>query len=171
MPGDIWRTPIYGVTDIHFQMEYNTLMSKKRVSIIPIVSRVLIGAVTFLNLQCAAYFLFSPADYAPGFEIPGVAGNAVIQGMGVLFIMWNIPYLFALVDPQRHFVSLLEAVIMQGVGVFGETAILLTLKGEHPQIHASVQRFILFDGAGFVVLLAALILIIISRRTKKAPNS
>jgi hypothetical protein len=45
------------------------------------------------------------------------------------------------------------------VGVFGETIILLALKGEHPLIKASVLRFILFDGAGLVLLSIALFLI------------
>jgi hypothetical protein len=134
-------------------------MIKKQISISPIVARVLIGLVTFFNLQCAFYFILRPADYAPGFELTGVPGGAVIQGMGVLFLMWNIPYLFALVNPLKFSVSLIEAVIMQAVGVFGETIILLALKGEHPLIKASVLRFILFDGAGLVLLSIALVLI------------
>ncbi len=126
----------------------------------------MIGLVTFFNLQCAFYFLFRPADYAPGFELSGVPGSAIIQGMGLLFLMWNIPYLFALVNPLKHFVSLIEAVIMQGVGVVGETMLLLALKGEHPLIQASVLRFILFDGAGLILLIIALLLILRLKRSR-----
>lgn len=139
-------------------------MEKKRVSISPIIVRLLIGLVTFFNLQCAIYFLFRPADYAPGFELTGVPGSAIIQGMGVLFVMWNIPYLFALVNPLKYSISLIEAVIMQGVGVIGETILLLVLKGEHSLIKASVLRFILFDGAGLVLLSIALYLIVRYKR-------
>lgn len=131
-----------------------------------IIARVLIGLVTFFNLQCAVYFLFRPGDYAPGFELTGVPGSAIIQGMGVLFLMWNIPYLFALVNPLKYAVSLIEAVIMQVVGVIGETFLLLALKGEHPLIKASVLRFILFDGGGLVLLIIALFLILHFKRSR-----
>lgn len=141
-------------------------MEKKRVSISPVIARVMIGLVTFFNLQCAFYFMFRPADYAPGFELSGVPGSAVIQGMGLLFLMWNIPYLFALVNPLKHFVSLIEAVIMQAVGVVGETILLLVLKGEHPLIKASVLRFILFDGAGLILLIIALLLVLRVKRSR-----
>lgn len=139
-------------------------MVKKRISITPIIARVLIGLVTFFNLQCALYFLFRPADYAPGFELTGVPGSSIIQGMGLLFIMWNIPYLFALDNPLKYTISLVEAVIMQAVGVFGETILLMVLKGEHPLVKASVLRFIYFDGGGLVLLALALFLILRFKR-------
>jgi hypothetical protein len=140
-------------------------MVTKRISAIPIIARILIGVVAFLNLQAAVFFIFNPGGYAPGFELAGVPGEAMVQGMGVLFLMWNIPYIFALVNPLRHFVSLIEAVIMQGIGVFGESVLLLTRKGEHPQIHASVLRFIIFDGGGLLFLLAALLLMVFYKRS------
>ncbi len=141
-------------------------MVKKHISIPPIIARLLIGLVTFFNLQCALYFLFRPADYAPGFELTGVPGSSIIQGMGLLFIMWNIPYLFALVNPLKYTISLVEAVIMQAVGVFGETILLMVLKGEHPLVKASVLRFIYFDGGGLVLLVIALFLILRFKRTR-----
>ena len=141
-------------------------MKMKRFSVSPIFARLLIGLVTFFNLQCALYFLFRPADYAPGFELTGVPGSAIVQGMGLLFIMWNIPYLFALVNPLKYTVSLVEAVIMQAVGVFGETILLLDLKGEHPLVRASVLRFIYFDGGGLVLLALALFLILRFKRSR-----
>lgn len=119
------------------------------------LARFLIGLVTFFNLQAALLFLFSPQAYAPGFELSGAAGDAMVQGMGLLFVMWNVPYVFALLDPMRNRHSLLEAVIMQAVGVVGETALLWALPGAHPLIHASVLRFIVFDGSGLVLLLVA----------------
>ena len=139
---------------------------KKHISIPPIIGRLLIGLVTFFNLQCALYFLFRPADYAPGFELTGVPGSAIVQGMGLLFIMWNIPYLFALVNPLKYTVSLVEAVIMQAVGVFGETILFLGLKSEHPLVRASVLRFIYFDGGGLVLLALALFLILRFKRSR-----
>jgi uncharacterized membrane protein YesL len=119
------------------------------------IARALIGLVTFFNLQAAFLFLFSPQAYAPGFELSGAAGTAMVQGMGLLFVMWNVPYVFALLDPIRNRRSHLEAVIMQAVGVVGETALLWALPGAHPLIHASVLRFIVFDGSGLLLLLVA----------------
>ena len=131
----------------------------------PIISRILIGIVTFFNLQAAILLMIHPGDFSPGFELTGVPGDAVIQGMGLLFLMWNIPYLVALFNPVKHFVSLIEAVIMQAIGVFGETILLLTLKGEHPLLQSSVIRFIIFDGGGLLFLLIALIILLKYRRS------
>ena len=122
------------------------------------LSRFLIGLVTLFNLQAALLFLLNPADYAPGFELSGAAGSAVIRGMGLLFVMWNVPYVVALLHPVRHRVSLIESVVMQGIGVVGETVLLLALPGSHPLISASITRFIVFDGSGFVFLALAWIL-------------
>lgn len=123
------------------------------------VARVLIALVTIMNVQAAFQFMLQPQDYAWGFELSGIPGEAVVQGMGLLFLMWNIPYMFAAVEPLKNFVSLISAVIMQLIGVSGESLILLRLPGGYPMIESSVTRFIIFDGAGLVVLLVALLLI------------
>ncbi len=129
--------------------------------------RLLIGVVTFWNLQAAVQFMFSPHKFAPGFELSGVPGESMIQGMGLLFLMWNVPYLVALIHPLKYLTSLVEAVIMQAVGVFGETFLLLSLKGSHDLIHESVRRFILFDSGGLILLLIALALALSLRRKVK----
>ena len=108
--------------------------------------------------------MFTPQGYAGGFELAGAPGDAMIQGMGLLFLMWNVPYIFALIQPLKRLISLIEALIMQGIGAVGETLLLLALKGEHPQLHASVQRFIIFDGAGVLLLLSALLLVLSLRK-------
>lgn len=130
------------------------------------IARGLIAAVTLMNIQAAFQFMLRPQLYAPGFEMTGVAGEAMIQGLGLLFLMWNIPYIFAAVQPLQNFVSLIEAVIMQFIGVVGETLLLIGLPGEHLILEASVKRFILFDGSGLVFLLAALMLVMVLRRTR-----
>jgi hypothetical protein len=119
------------------------------------LARFAIGLVLFFNIQCAVAFLWSPQNYASGFELEGVVGVAMLRGMGVLFFMWNIPYLFAVWDPVKNRLSLYEATIMQAIGFLGESAIVLTLDGNHPAIHASLQRFIAFDGAGLLALILA----------------
>ena len=131
------------------------------------VSRLLIAAVTIMNLQAAFLFMLRPGDFSYGFEMIGTAGEAMMRGMGLLFLMWNIPYIFAAIHPTRNFISLVEAVIMQFIGVAGETLILVGLPGEHPLIEVSVKRFILFDGSGFVFLLIALLLAVLARRSSR----
>ena len=128
------------------------------------IARGLVAGVTFMNLQAAVFFLLQPASFAPAFELTGEPGRAIIQGIGLLFLMWCVPYFFAVIHPVRHFVSLIQAVMMQAIGVIGESVLLLLLKGEHPQIHASVLRFIIFDAGGLVLLMVALGLIIPIRR-------
>lgn len=120
------------------------------------LARALIGAVTFSNLLAAFQFMLRPEIYAPGFELQGESGAAVIQGMGLLFLMWNVPYIVALLNPVRYFISLIEAVTMQAIGVVGESLLLALLRGEHPLIRDSVARFIFFDGGGLLLLLVAL---------------
>ena len=119
------------------------------------LGRLLIGIVLLWNVQCALAFLIAPATFAPGFELSGAAGEAAVRGMGVLFLMWNVPYAVALWHPVRHRVSLYEAVAMQTIGLIGESLILLSLGGAHPVAAGSVTRFIAFDGAGVVLLVLA----------------
>jgi hypothetical protein len=119
------------------------------------LGRVLIAVVLFLNLHAAVLFLIHPADYASGFELSGVPGSSMVQGMGLLFIMWNIPYLVALLHPVRHRLSLIEALIMQSIGVIGESSLKYLLPAGHLILSASVNRFILFDAADLVLLLLA----------------
>lgn len=137
------------------------------------IAQVLIAIVVFFNLDAAFSFMFHPDLYAPGFEISGIPGRAVTQGMGLLFLMWNVPYLFALVKPIRNFTSLVEAVLMQAIGVIGETILLTNLPGSHSIITASTERFIIFDGGGLVLLIVALVIarqIRSSRKTDLLPE-
>jgi hypothetical protein len=122
------------------------------------LGRALIAVVLFLNLQAAVLFLIHPADYASGFELTGVPGSSMIQGMGLLFIMWNVPYLVALLHPVKHRLSLIEALIMQSIGVIGESSLKCLLPAGHLILSASVNRFILFDAADLVLLLLAWII-------------
>jgi hypothetical protein len=119
------------------------------------IGRVLIGAVILWNVQCAVVFLVAPGVFAPGFELDGPAGEAMVRGVGVLFLMWNVPYVVALLHPVRHRTSLYEAVAMQAIGLAGESLILLSLGGGHPAVSSTLLRFIAFDGAGLALLVLA----------------
>lgn len=73
--------------------------------------------------------------------------------------MWQIPYGFALVAPTRHRTSLLEALLMQIVGFVGESALWGFLPLETAPLRDSLLRFMLFDGAGVILLGLALALV------------
>ncbi len=119
------------------------------------LGRILIFIVFFWNVWCAFIFLVAPAAFAAGFELSGPIGDAMVRGMGVLFLMWNVPYAVAVWHPQKHRLSMFEAVAMQAIGVLGETAIFLGLPPQHAQARLSLTRFLIFDWSGLVLLLAA----------------
>lgn len=122
------------------------------------LARCLIIVVVAWNLQCALVFLLNPAGFAPGFELTGIPGEVAVRGFAVLFVMWNIPYLVAFWHPQRNRISLWEALVMQAVGVIGETILLFSIPVDHSILHASLLRFITFDGAGVLCLIGAVLL-------------
>ena len=120
------------------------------------IGRVLIGAVFLMNVQAAVLFLWRPENFAPSFEMGGVIGAATIRGIGILFLMWNVPYFVALLNPVKYRISLYEALAMQAIGVVGETMLLLTLPSGHPTLESSILRFVIFDSLGLLALLVAM---------------
>jgi len=126
-------------------------MSKNRLWL----ARALIGIVLFFNLQCALAFLWQPQTYMAGFGLGGESGRGMTRALGLLFVMWNVPYVFACVHPIKYRISLIEAVIMQAIGLAGETWILFSGNYQSAMIQSSVERFILFDGIGLVLLILA----------------
>jgi hypothetical protein len=123
------------------------------------ISRLLIGLVTAWNLQAAFMFIFSPGRFAFSYELAGTAGEAAVRGTGVLFLMWNVPYLFALRNPIRYQFALYLALLMQFVGLIGESYILSTLSTEDIILRNSISRFIAFDGTGLLFLALAYFLV------------
>jgi hypothetical protein len=119
------------------------------------LARLLIGIVTLWNLQAALVFTLRPQVYAPSFMLTGLPGETAVRGVGVLFIMWNIPYLVALWHPRRYRLALGLALVMQLAGVIGESLILITIPAGYLVLHLSILRFIFFDGAGVLLLVAA----------------
>lgn len=115
----------------------------------------LIGIVLFLNLQAAVQFIANPQPYLHAYELTGLVGRIVIQSTGILFLMWNIPYVFACWHPIRYRVSLLEAIIMQTIGLVGETLLWLDIPAQHAILKSSIERFILFDSLGWALLILA----------------
>lgn len=123
------------------------------------VARLLIAVPLFWNLQAALQFMLNPQLFISSFQLEGVPGRAAIAGYGILFLMWQVPYIFALLHPVRFKISLWQALIMQTIGVVAESILLSTIPIEYALLRWSIIRFIIFDGAGVVILLGALILI------------
>ena len=122
------------------------------------LARLLIGIVFFFNLQCAIAFLLSPEAFVSAYELSGAVGAAVIQGFGVLFLMWNVPYAVALWHPVRFRTSLWQAVAMQALGVVGELLIYGSLPSDHRYLRQAIVRFAAFDGIGLLLLMMAVLL-------------
>ncbi len=115
----------------------------------------MIGTVTAWNLQAAFAFITAPSQFSSGFELSGFPGTTAIRGIGILFLIWNIPYVFAAWNPVKNNHSLKETVFMQAIGLLGECGIYITLSQDHLLLQASILRFVIFDGMGLVMLIAA----------------
>jgi len=120
------------------------------------ITSLLIGLVLLWNLQAALVFIINPYPYIPSFQLEGNSGRVMVQGLGILFLMWNIPYFFACWNPFRYRISLIEANLMQLIGLIGETLLRNSLPPNEVVLRATASRFILFDGAGLLLLLIAL---------------
>jgi hypothetical protein len=129
------------------------------------ITRILIFIVFALNVTCAIQFLRQPAAFAPSFDLSGEAGIMVMQSLGVLFLMWNVPYGIAILQPGRYFIALVSVVIMQFIGVLGESWIYFQIQSLILS-KSSILRFIWFDTAGFFLLLIAMLLMVRERKNE-----
>jgi hypothetical protein len=119
------------------------------------ITRSLIGLVLFFNLESALLFLWNPQVYTSSFEVQGPAGIIIVRSIGLLFVMWNIPYLVSFLHPIKYRVALIEAIVMQSIGLVGETIFLLTLAPGLSEINNTLTRFIWFDSCGLLCLIVA----------------
>jgi hypothetical protein len=123
-----------------------------------ITGQILIGLVLFFNLQSAVEFLLHPWRYLASFELAGTSGETMIRSLAILFLMWNVPYVVALWNPVRNRTSLIEALVMQLIGLVGESVLLYQLPEGHANLVNTGLRFIAFDAFGLLCLLTALLL-------------
>jgi hypothetical protein len=122
--------------------------------------------VFVLNIVCAIQFVVWPDQYAPSFEVDGVPGRAMVQGIGVLFLMWNATYPLVIWDPLRHRALFGVVLAQQLIGVAGETMIFASVPAAHVALRASGSRFITFDTGGLGLMVVAFgILLACERRT------
>ncbi len=88
----------------------------------------------------------------------------MVRGLGILFVMWNVPYAAALLHPVRYVVPFACAVVAQFIGLAGEAWMFVTLPPGHAALRATGSRFIVFDAAGFALLIVAFALVMRFRR-------
>jgi hypothetical protein len=115
-------------------------------------SRIALGLVLSANLSAAIPYLIDPAAYAGAFELSGVPGAAMVRGLGILFLMWNVTYLPVIADPLRQRTLFGIVLIQQVIGLAGELWILASLPPGHAALAASGQRFVIFDVIGLALL-------------------
>ena len=108
-----------------------------------------------INVQCAASFVLWPDAYAPSFEVAGVPGAAAVQGLGIAFLMWNATYPAVIASPLRFRAVAVIVLVQQAIGLAGESWLRFGLPAGHAALSASIERFILFDAAGLVLMAAA----------------
>ena len=131
------------------------------------LARGLVALVAAWNLQAALVFILWPERFAFGFELSGVPGDAAVRGTGILFVMWNVPYLLALWHPGKYRLALGMALVMQLIGLVGESLMLTALPQEHALLRTSIFRFIIFDGSGLLLLTVSFWLV---QREAKSKN-
>ena len=100
-----------------------------------------------INVQCAASFVLWPDAYAPSFE--------AVQGLGIAFLMWNATYPAVIASPLRFRAVAVIVLVQQAIGLAGESWLRFGLPAGHAALSASIERFILFDAAGLVLMAAA----------------
>ena len=123
------------------------------------IARLLVAVVIFINLQAAVQYLLNPNAYSGAFELEGIPGMAAVMGVGILYVMWQVPYVFAAINPIAHRLSMTEAVLMQAIGLLGETWLRSRIPAEHTILRNSILRYIFFDAGGLVLLIIAWLLV------------
>lgn len=123
------------------------------------IARVVVASVLALNLGCAASFILQPFRYVSGFELSGVPGKVMVQGLGILFLMWNATYPPVILRPDVHRTLFGVVLVQQAVGLAGETWLWLTLPSGHSMLSNTGLRFIIFDGIGLVLIATTYVLL------------
>ncbi len=130
-----------------------------RTDIPALVSRLVVGAVFALNVDCALGFALRPERYVTGFELAGAPGEAAVRGLGIAFLMWNATYPPVIWRPHRYRMLFAVVLAQQAIGLVGESWLLLTLPAGHAALEATLQRFAFFDGVGLIAMAAAFVLL------------
>ena len=117
------------------------------------IARATLIAVLAANMSAAIPYLVRPADYVAAYELTGAPGEVAVRGFGVLFLMWAVPFIPAILHPARNRVAFACVLAMQVIGLVSESLMLAALPAGHDALRATGLRFIAFDGIGLVLLL------------------
>ena len=130
------------------------------------LARLALAVVFCFNVNCALAFIARPGAFAPGFEVSGLPGEALVRGMGILFLMWNVTYPLAIWNPQRYRWLFVIIIVQQVIGLAGETWMLLALPPGHAPLATTGWRFILFDGGGLLAMLVTFALLQVTGKSR-----
>ena len=119
------------------------------------VARVLVAVVFIWNVQCAVQFIVWPDAYVAAYQLEGASAEAVVRSFGICFLMWNATYPPVIANPGRHRMLFGVVIAQQAIGLVGESLLLAGFGADLAAMAASVMRFIAFDAAGLVLLVAA----------------
>ncbi len=127
------------------------------------IARVAVLIVFLLNVSCALIFIAQPLQSAAAYGLAATEENgALVAGLGVAFLMWNVTYPLVILNPARH-QSLFAVVLAQQLtGLLGESFILWRLCSAglaNGLMAHGIIRFIVFDGGGLVLMLVAFLLL------------
>jgi hypothetical protein len=112
-----------------------------------------------MNVTCAIDFILRPERYIAGFEVSGAGGEAIVQGFGILFLMWNATYPPVIWRPDRQLTLFAVILVQQLIGVVGESWLYLNIPAVHVALRATGLRFIVFDELGLLLMSAAYLLL------------
>lgn len=134
-------------------------------------ARISLALVFIINLQCCFGFIVFPEQFIGAYELVGVPGIVALQGLAVAFLMWNATYPIAIFNPIKYKIVFIIVLIQQAIGLIGESFIFLNIDNAHALLQASVLRFIIFDGAGLILMLISFICLAKHSSTTPSENT
>jgi hypothetical protein len=112
-----------------------------------------------MNLSAALGYLFSPEAFVSGYELQGEVGRIIVQGFGILYLMWNATYPPVIWNPVRYRTIYFIVIVQQLIALVGESLLIASVPAEFAELIRTGTRFILFDGTGFLLMAAGFLLI------------
>ena len=131
-------------------------------------ARIAVLVVFVLNVTCAAQFILWPESYAPAYGLPSTPESAaMVAGLGVAFLMWNVTYPAVIANPARFLALFVVVLVQQAVGLAGESYIWAQLIAQglgDGRMAAGIMRFVIFDAGGLALMLVSFIVLVRSSR-------
>jgi hypothetical protein len=127
------------------------------------LARIAVLIVFILNVMCAIQFIADPMRNAAAYGLPATQESAaMVAGLGVAFLMWNVTYPAVICSPRRFRALYVVVLIQQLVGLVGESFIwwrLIDAGLGSGLMAAGIMRFVVFDAGGLIIMLAAFIVL------------